>query len=182
MSAKGEFPPHSWSPPEDPILRNSGSISQLMSWQNAHDLYQKTMDWKDQMPANLTDRFRSNEPKAKRSWVSRWDTLREKIAAEDWGGTTNCVSPSTPGWNANWVAEFRSAGKLLCMRPPRMECRSPAREHRGAMGLEGTGGTGVLDHARQSQGQRIARKRLYQIYAANAIPGSLQGRQAHPGG
>jgi len=147
---------------------NSGSISRLMSWQNAHSLYQTTLDWKQELPANLGDSFPIQLAESEALvGLKNWIPLRSKIATEDWG----------------WMNYLRLA---IYARVERELGSSEFRE-RWESALVATSGewNAVLRLAntaeqwgwkeqaiqafwiiaRQSQGQRIALKRLYQIYA-----------------
>jgi tetratricopeptide (TPR) repeat protein len=147
---------------------NSGLIFQLMSWQNAHGLYQATLDWKSELPANLADSFPIQLAEVEALMgLKNWIQLHGKIVTEDWG----------------WMNYLRLA---IYARVERELGSSDFRE-RWESALVATAGewNAILQLAniaeqwgwkeqavqafwiiaRQSQGQRIALKRLYQIYA-----------------
>src|SRR6202011_2668513 len=65
---------------------DSGSIFQLMSWQNSHGLYQESLDWKAKLPSSLADP--SPIPLAESEalvGLKDWPELRKRIVAADWG-------------------------------------------------------------------------------------------------
>jgi Flp pilus assembly protein TadD len=169
LSAKQEFP-FALSELRQTIQssENPGQIYQMMAWQNSHSLYQESLDWTEQLPISLRDRWPI--PLAgieARMGLRQWVNVRAKIATADWG----------------WMNYLRLA---IYARAER-ELGSGQFQERWESALVATAGewNAMLELAnlaeqwgwkqqavqafwivaRQSQGQRVALKRLYRIYS-----------------
>jgi tetratricopeptide (TPR) repeat protein len=147
---------------------NPGQIYQVMAWQNGHGLYQESLEWTELLPLRLRDRWpiplaESEALLGLRQWVN----VRSKISTADWG----------------WMNYLR----LVIYARAERELGSNQFQERWESALVATAGewNAMLELAdlaerwgwkeqavqtlwivaRQSQGQRVALKRLYRIYS-----------------
>jgi predicted Zn-dependent protease len=147
---------------------NSGLIFQLMSWQNAHGLYRESLDWKNELPVSLTNDFAIQFAESEALiGLKNWIPLRGKIATEDWGGMNYLRL-------AIYARVERELGSSEFRERWESALVATAGEWSAVLGLANIAEQwGWKEQAvqafwiitRQSQGQRVALKRLYQIYA-----------------
>jgi tetratricopeptide (TPR) repeat protein len=147
---------------------NSGLIFQLMSWQDAHGLYQESLDWKNELPANLTNGFPIQLAESEALiGLKNWIPLRGKIATEDWDGMNYLRLAiyarverelGSSGFPERWESALvATAGEWNAI----LQLANIAEQ----WGWKEQAVQAFWIVARQSQGQRIALKRLYQICA-----------------
>ena len=65
---------------------NRGSIFQVLSWQNRYGMYQESLTWKEQLPAEVAAGFPIALAESEALMgLQDWGSLRMKVAAADWG-------------------------------------------------------------------------------------------------